>query len=380
MKKDSIIFFIIIFIQNAALNFVHPVTPTLINNLQLPSYTFGVAFASMATSSFLFSRLWGYLSSLKDNRYIYAFGCITYGLSQLLFMISTSVTQIIIARLLGGLSVAAIDVSILNYLVNISSVENKSKNFALFTGLSVIAGSFGYLIGGYVGNNNLRYSFYSQLIVLVICATLLFILGNKKKETKKIDTSKIISYLNPLISFDNSYKSSLKVLLIITFLASSATTIYEQTFNYYLNDILHFMPSRMGEIKAISTVLILLFNLLFSYKILESKKFKRNLSIILILCSFFSISLIFLNNLNIFLLSSYIFLALNALHTPLIQKRVTDGFNDEILGTYNGLKSLGWIVGGLVAGFSYQLYFNLPFILTSLLFILSLIILNMIKD
>ena len=57
-------------------------------------------------------------------------------------------------------------------------------------------------------------------------------------------------------------------------------------------------------------------------------------------------------------------------------KRITDSSSDEIYGTYNALKSLGWIVGGLIAGFSYQLYFNLPFLITSLIFLISTIMLN----
>ena len=69
-------------------------------------------------------------------------------------------------------------------------------------------------------------------------------------------------------------------------------------------------------------------------------------------------------------------MALNSLHVPLIQKRITDSSSDEIYGTYNALKSLGWIVGGLIAGFSYQLYFNLPFLITSLIFLISTIMLN----
>ena len=136
------------------------------------------------------------------------------------------------------------------------------------------------------------------------------------------------------------------------------------------------MPSRIGEIKAITTIIILVFNILLSYKLLESKNFKINLSIILLLCSFFSFSHIFLKRIDLFLISSYIFMALNSLHVPLIQKRITDSSSDEIYGTYNALKSLGWIVGGLIAGFSYQLYFNLPFLITSLIFLISTIMLN----
>jgi len=376
MKKNSFLFFIVMVIQNSAFNFVHPVTPKLISVLELPAYTFGIAFASMATSSFLFSRFWGYISSLKDNRYIYSFNCIIYGLSQILFMVSKSVLHIIVARFIGGCAVAAINVSALNYLVKISTQENKSKNLALFTSLTVISNSLGFLIGGYIGNNNLKFAFYAQFITLCISSLLFIVFGVKTKQNKKIDKARFKNYLNPIIVFDYNINQKLKIILIIVFLTFTSSITYEQSFNYYLNDILNFMPSRIGEIKAITTIIILVFNILLSYKLLESKNFKINLSIILLLCSFFSFSHIFLKRIDLFLISSYIFMALNSLHVPLIQKRITDSSSDEIYGTYNALKSLGWIVGGLIAGFSYQLYFNLPFLITSLIFLISTIMLN----
>ena len=50
-------------------NFAHPITPTVIQNLGLHDYMFGVAYAGMASTNFLFSPFWGkinvYLSSRK---------------------------------------------------------------------------------------------------------------------------------------------------------------------------------------------------------------------------------------------------------------------------------------------------------------------------
>ena len=43
-------------------NFAHPITPTFIQDLGLNDYMFGVAFASMAVTNFLFSPFWGKLS------------------------------------------------------------------------------------------------------------------------------------------------------------------------------------------------------------------------------------------------------------------------------------------------------------------------------
>ena len=51
MKKEKnklLFFFAVVCLQSMAANFAHPVTPTIIKNLGLGDYMFGLAFAGMA--------------------------------------------------------------------------------------------------------------------------------------------------------------------------------------------------------------------------------------------------------------------------------------------------------------------------------------------
>ena len=75
-------FFVIVFLHYAAANFAHPITPTLIVELQLPSYTFGTAFATMALTSFLFSPFWAKMKELFSARLLLLTGSVGYGLGQ----------------------------------------------------------------------------------------------------------------------------------------------------------------------------------------------------------------------------------------------------------------------------------------------------------
>ena len=52
-------FFIVNALFNLASSFAHPVTPTVIQDLHLPDYMFGLALAVMMTTMFLFSPFWG---------------------------------------------------------------------------------------------------------------------------------------------------------------------------------------------------------------------------------------------------------------------------------------------------------------------------------
>ncbi len=58
LKSRTPLFFIILFVFNMAANFVHPVTPTIIVDLHLNDYMFGLAMAAMMVMNFLFSPFW----------------------------------------------------------------------------------------------------------------------------------------------------------------------------------------------------------------------------------------------------------------------------------------------------------------------------------
>ncbi len=54
LKYHFQLFFIAVALESLAANFAHPITPTLIKNLQLPDYSFGMLYAGMAFTNFCF--------------------------------------------------------------------------------------------------------------------------------------------------------------------------------------------------------------------------------------------------------------------------------------------------------------------------------------
>ena len=93
------LFFVYTVICTAS-NFVHPVTPTLFQMLDFPSYMFGAAFSAMSLANFLFSPYWGYLSDRHGRRLTMILGMAIYTAGQLAFAMATTVTGVLLA--LGG--------------------------------------------------------------------------------------------------------------------------------------------------------------------------------------------------------------------------------------------------------------------------------------
>ena len=97
-----IVFFIINGMFNLAANFAHPITPTVIKNLALGDYMFGVAYGAMMGLNFLFSPFWGKLNEQINSKTTMLICGIGYAVGQILFWQSTSQTTLIFARMFSG--------------------------------------------------------------------------------------------------------------------------------------------------------------------------------------------------------------------------------------------------------------------------------------
>ena len=56
------------FITMATFNMAHPVTPSLINALSMPTYLFGVLYSTMSIAHFVMSPIWGSMSDQKGEK------------------------------------------------------------------------------------------------------------------------------------------------------------------------------------------------------------------------------------------------------------------------------------------------------------------------
>ena len=79
-KMKKILF--INFITMATFNMAHPVTPSLINALSMPTYMFGVLYSTMSIAHFVMSPIWGSMSDQKGRKRFLVIGVIGYGLGK----------------------------------------------------------------------------------------------------------------------------------------------------------------------------------------------------------------------------------------------------------------------------------------------------------
>ena len=159
-KMKKILF--INFITMATFNMAHPVTPSLINALSMPTYMFGVLYSTMSIAHFVMSPIWGSMSDQKGRKRFLVIGVIGYGLSQLGFGFIESTPLILLFRIAGGAMSVAFITTCIAYVSDISSKEERTKYMSYHTATTSIASSAGALIGGFCGGYGYKVAFLTQ--------------------------------------------------------------------------------------------------------------------------------------------------------------------------------------------------------------------------
>lgn len=372
-----LIYYILVAVESLAANLAHPITPTLIQNLNLPDYMFGLMFAGMSVTNFLFSPFWGRLVDYLQSRSILLIGCVGYGLGQLFFWQATTPVTIMIARCFSGFFVGAINVAMLTYLVNTSNPAKCSRNLTIHATTVTVSSTFGYLIGGLAGEISLNLSFGMQVMLLLLCGLLFALLCQKDRSisTSRPSLLQISKGANPFSAFlaGRQFMTPLfAILFSVLLLSMFASTAYDQCFNYYIKDQFGFSSAYNGTIKAVIGVISLVSNMTLCLYIMRKTNVAKSNALLLLFGSISMLGVLIFDTVVPFILFTILYLGINAISVPVLQSLVSGRASAQnsnlVMGFYNAIKSLGMVAGSLIAGFVYDYNPKFPFMLAAISF------------
>lgn len=377
-KKSNTYLLIITFISTIALNMAHPVTPSLIRTLELPSFMFGVLFAAMSVGNFIFSPIWGVLSDTRGRIKYLIIGLLGYGISQLGFGYSTNTIVIIIFRFLGGAFVTSYLTVIIAYLTDINSKETRLKIMAYYSAVYTAGGAIGALLGGIVGNNNYKIAFVVQFIMCVVISGFIYIIFEETVEKK----SEVIKIKFNTFSFKkngNLINMNVALIMIIVSLFFFSGTSYNSTINYYIESVLNLPPTFNGLFLSIAGVLGFLANIILTPYIGRKYDDRKSFKIITLILSVVMGIASLASNTIIFFIFIIIYVTISSVYVPIQQNIVTKLSKDNygaLMGLQNSSKAVGMVIGSLFAGFIFDFGNKLPFAASSIILFIGFIILT----
>ena len=379
-KNRFLFFFAGMILFQLAANFAHPVTPTIIQDLELPDYMFGLMLAAMQLSNFLFSPFWGKMNVSISSRQTLLICCMGYGVAQLGFACATTQTMILLVRVLAGVFVGGIFVSFLTYVINTARPEDQAKYLTYSATIQAVCGAFGYLVGGVLGEFSIRGTFLLQAFCLAAAGVLFRVVCLPDGQQKRLDLKQTFKQTNPLQAFLDG-KQFMNVAFVMLFavniLMNFANTGFDQVFNYYLKDQLGLTSAYNGIIKAAVGLISFMFNMTLCLWIIRKTDTKISITVLMGLCAVAAVGTVVTPQIGLFIALSVFVYAGYSVSLPVLQHMVAvqadPAQKNLVMGFYNATKSLGSIIGSLMAGFLYALHVKLPFAVVAVAYGCSLL-------
>ena len=387
MRRSSLLrFFVLMFLEVMAANMVHPVTPTFLTQLDMPEFMFGAAFAAMSLTNFLFCPFWGAVGDRIGRVNTLFITILGYAVGQLLFLFSTEIWQILIARMIAGVFSGGVTVCFMAYVADTAQPEQCGRAMAICAALTSAGTSIGYLAGGLLGDFSVAMSFWGQFAVLCVSA---FGMGLLLKDGDYY-TKRPVSFaqaFNPLSVFSRGKGHFTKPMLVFlagVFLACFASTAYDNAFNYFLKDQFSFPPSYNGFIYAAIGVVGITFNMTLGLWIQRRTKCYLPLGIIFLLAGVTLLVSIGMIQEMPYILVNMVFYLCNSMYLPLQQALAIRQWRDQngtVSGVFSSVRAAGMVTGSLSAGVLYAAAPRLPmWACAAVFFVTALVVfLNMVQ-
>lgn len=357
-RKNLVILSFSLVVVMLGFGMVIPIFPFYIDRLGAGGSAFGLLVATAALTELLFGPFWGSLSDRVGRKPIMMIGMFGYGLSMLLFGLSTELWMLFASRALSGVLSSAMLTTAMAYIGDSTSEKERGGGMGVLggaTGLGIILGPG---LGGWLGaSNSISTPFFVgaglSLVTLVLIALLL-------PETLQPE-ARLAKRKLGLVDFGELWRavrSPIGGLLLLALVGTIGTSNFESIFSLYAVDRLGYDSQQVGLILSVVGVVAVvgrgLLTGLATRHFGEASVIKWALlagAATFVLMSFAQTFVAVLMTTGLFILITAFFRP--AIHS-LTSQRATVG-QGAAMGLSNSFVSLGRVIGPLWAGAIYDL-------------------------
>ncbi|HLQ70341.1 MAG TPA: MFS transporter [Bacillota bacterium] len=371
LKKVLPVLFIIMFLVMVGFGIIIPVLPFYAEELGASAADLGMLMAVYSLMQFIFAPVWGRISDKIGRKPVILIGIFGLSLSFFLTALSTALWMLFAARIIGGFLSAANMPTVMAYVADITSEEDRGKGMGIVGAATGLGFIFGPAVGGMFTRFSIDAPFYvAGTISLLTFILVIFIL----KES--IHYSGQTERVQQKASFKNIFTGQLSILYFLQLFISLSLAGLEATFAY-------FAAERAG-LNAVSLGYIFMIMGLASAAVQGSmgkltKKFgeKRIIQGGITLSAVGFGLILFTQNFT----TAAIFLAIfgvgNGVIRPTVSSLLTKMSNvghGTTTGYLSSFDSLGRIFGPVLGGVLYSYHIGLPYISGILLSIVAFLL------
>lgn len=361
MKLNKVlpILFMIMFLVMVGFGIIIPVLPFYAEELGASPTELGLLMAIYSLMQFIFAPMWGGISDRIGRKPVILIGIFGLSLSFFIMALSTQLWMLFVARVIGGILSAANMPTVMAYVADITTNEERGKGMGIVGAATGLGFIFGPAIGGVFTNINLHAPFYiAGVVSLLTLFLVLFIL----KESIHLSEHKAAK--RNKLSWRNILQDPLSMLYFLQFFISVSLAGLEATFAYF--------AAEKAGLDAVTLGYIFMIMGLASAAVQGSmgkltKKYGETIIIqagIVISAIGFGL-ILFTQNFT----TAAIFLAVfgvgNGVIRPSVSSLLTKTSkvgHGTATGYLSSFDSLGRIIGPVLGGFLYSIMIGLPYI------------------
>lgn len=368
-NKLNVLYFNI-FLMFLGISIVIPVLPTILHDLDLNGSDLGMLVAVFAMFQMIASPFGGRFADKFGKKIIIIIGLLLFSISEFIFAMGNTFSILLVSRVLGGISAAFVMPGVNGMIGDLSTSENRAKNFSYMSAVINTGFIIGPGVGGFLAEISHRMPFYFAgalgIIALLFSVFLL-------KEASDDDTNETA---RPKVKEPFPYKLFV-VPVIIMLILSYGLASTETMFSLYTAEKVGFEPKDISIAITGGAIVGVIFQL-FLFEKLVGKIGEIKLTLfsliysVLILGAFVYAS----HYITVMLVSFVIFIGFD-----LIRPSMTNYFSKlagNNQGTAGGLNSaatsVGNLIGPLVAGAAFDIKIDFPLFIAMAFFIIASII------
>ncbi|MGM9988616.1 MAG: MFS transporter [Bacillaceae bacterium] len=371
-KKVLPVLFLIMFLVMVGFGIIIPVLPFLAEKIGGNSTELGLLMAVYSLMQLFFAPMWGRLSDRIGRKPIILMGIAGLSISFFLSAIATSLWMLFVARIVGGILSAANMPTVMAYVADITTPEERGKGMGIIGAATGMGFVFGPAIGGVFSKISLNAPFYIAGISSAVTFLLVIIL---LKESLPME--KRTSHTKKKESMWKSFEGPLSIMYILQLFVTLSMAGLEATFAYFAAKKVGIDTVQLGYIfmimgfgsAAVQGGLVGMLTKKFGEgAVIKIGTIVSAIGFILILFSnSFWTSALFL---TFFALGNGVIRpALSALLT----KSTTHGHGNTT-GLLSSFDSFGRIIGPPLGGWLFSISMNLPYISGAILSVVALLL------
>ncbi len=243
--------FVTLLIDVMGIGIIIPTMPTLIRgftggDLSTASQYSGWLMASYAIMQFVFSPVLGGLSDQYGRRPIILASLFGFSLDYLLLANAPNITWLFVGRILAGITGASFTTA-QAYIADVSTAENRAKNFGMVGAAFGLGFIIGPAIGGLLGNIDVHLPFYASAVLTMVNALYgYFVLP----ESLALENRRPFDWkrANPFGSLKHMSKYQPMVLGLVGgyFCVQLASQAHPSTWSYFTMKVFDWTPDEVG--------------------------------------------------------------------------------------------------------------------------------------